>query len=87
MICKVSLNFFIKYIIYKRYGTNGRRDEQLQSIPDLILKFFCNLMPTCCSIFCVKQKSAEVDLIHAFFYKQHLYKQRQGEIAKKSSKS
>ena len=24
--------------------------------------------------------------MHAFFYKQHFYKQRQGEISKKSSK-
>ena len=54
--------FVVEYIIYKCDGINGRRDEQLQSISAVILKFFIHLMPTCYSIFCMKQKSGQANL-------------------------
>lgn len=57
--------FVVEYIIYKCDGINGRRDEQLQSISAVILKFFIHLMPTCYSIFCMKQKSGQANLIYS----------------------
>ena len=39
--------------------------EQLQSISDVILTFFIHLMPTCYSIFWMKQKSGKANLIYS----------------------
>lgn len=65
MVYMVSSIFLVKYIIYKCDGINGRRDEQLQNISDVILTLSFHLMPTCYSMFCMKQKSAKANLMYS----------------------